>query len=421
MSDPDGLRSSGPVHGLALAAEVAAVALRELWAHRLRSLVTLTLLMLGVFALVVMGALLNGVISQVRAGFRGMCWNGALVLRPRSTRTPVEQKRFLQSTGLSLADLPRLTAPDPRVLAFLPRARKRADLRVPGGVLRVSVTGNAAAYLPAMHRRIAAGRGLTEVDQRRHNSVAVLGSFLAARVLGGADPVGREILLDGAPFRVVGVLAPLLVFNEDMWLDANGVLVPLEAFADRLDPRRGLTSMVVKLRAARDLEDVSALMLARARQAHRGIEDVEVKNLDAASVRIRAGFQHEMRGWKRVLFSLAGIVLLVGGVGVLSAMLISCADRRFEIGLRKALGASDREILGQFLLEAAVLSTLGALAGTCAGAAACAAFSSRFTCGLTLDPLWLATAWAVALALGLGFGLYPALRAMRVSPMEAMR
>jgi len=421
MSDPDGSRLPSLAHILALAAEVAAGALGELWAHRLRSLLTLTLLMLGVFALVVMGALLHGVIDQVHAGYSGMCWNGTLVLRPRTERTPADQKRFLQSPGLRLGDLPLLTAPDPRVLSFLPRAEKRADLRVPGGVLRVSVTGNAAAYLPAMHRRVAAGRGLTEVDQRQRSPVAVLGASLAARVLGGADPVGREIVLDGVPFRVVGVLAPMVPFNGEMWLDANGVLVPLETFADRLDPQRRLATVTVKLRAARDLEAVSALMLARARQAHHGIEDMEVKNLDAASVRIQAEFQQEMRGWKGVLLSLAGTVLLVGGVGVQSVMLISCADRRFEIGLRKALGASDREILGQFLLEAAVLSILGALAGTCAGVAACAVFASRFPHGLTVDPLWLVTAWAVALALGLGFGLYPALRAMRLSPIEAMR
>jgi len=111
----------------------------------------------------------------------------------------------------------------------------------------------------------------------------------------------------------------------------------------------------------------------------------------------------------------------VGGVGVLSVMLISCSDRRYEIGLRKALGASDQEILVQFLLEAAVLGALGALAGTVAGAFLCQALSGRFPYGLVVDPFGLAMAWVVALVLALGFGLYPALRAMRLSPMEAMR
>ncbi len=197
--------------------------------------------------------------------------------------------------------------------------------------------------------------------------------------------------------------------------------MPLEAYMDRLEPGHRLSSIIVKLAAARDLDEVSAMLLARARQAHHGIEDVEVKNLDAEAARNYRQFLNQMRGWKVVLLSLAGTVLLVGGVGVLSVMLISCSDRRFEIGLRKALGASDREIFGQFLLEAAVLGALGALAGTLAGALACQALSARFPYGLVVNPLGLALAWATALALALGFGLYPALRAMRLSPMEAMR
>jgi putative ABC transport system permease protein len=114
-------------------------------------------------------------------------------------------------------------------------------------------------------------------------------------------------------------------------------------------------------------------------------------------------------------------VLLVGGVGVLSVMLISFNDRRFEIGLRKALGASDGEILTQFLLEAAVLAALGALAGTLAGATLCKALGPVFPYGLVVNPFGLAVAWMVALGLALVFGLYPALRASRLSPMEAMR
>lgn len=182
-----------------------------------------------------------------------------------------------------------------------------------------------------------------------------------------------------------------------------------------------LDSVTVKLRATRDLPEVTALLLSRARQAHHGIEDLEVKNLDAEAARSYQGFLKQMRNLKFVLFSLAGTVLLVGGVGVLSVMLIASSERRFEIGLRKALGASDRLILLQFMLEAGVLGALGALGGTLAGALVCKALSPRFPYGLVVNPAGLALAWATAMALALGFGLYPALRAMRLSPMEAMR
>src|SRR5262249_24877508 len=173
--------------------------------------------------------------------------------------------------------------------------------------------------------------------------------------------------------------------------------------------------------AKRDVDEVSAAMLGRARQAHHGIEDVEVKNLDAELARASENFKSEIRGWSVVLFSLAGTVLLVGGVGVLSVMLISFSDRRYEIGLRKAMGASDQQILGQFLLEAVVLAAIGASAGAQAGKVLCNAVSDKFPWGLVVNPIGLVAAWGIALVLALAFGLYPAIRASRLAPMEAMR
>jgi len=228
-------------------------------------------------------------------------------------------------------------------------------------------------------------------------------------------------VVEGVPFRIVGVLASGQIFNEELWQDANGVLIPLETYMDRMDKDHQLTQISVKLKSKKDLDEVSAALLGRARQAHHGIEDVEVKNLDAELARASENFQREMHGWTVVLFSLAGTVLLVGGVGVLSVMLISFSDRRYEIGLRKAIGADDGQILVQFLLEAVVLAAIGASIGTLAGSALCRALSDKFPWGLVVNPYGLAAAWGIALVLAVGFGLYPAIRAARLSPMEAMR
>ena len=114
-----------------------------------------------------------------------------------------------------------------------------------------------------------------------------------------------------------------------------------------------------------------------------------------------------MHGWAVVLFSLAGTVLLVGGVGVLSVMLISFSDRRYEIGLRKAIGADDGQILVQFLLEALVLAALGATVGTLAGSALCRALSDKFPWGLVVNPYGLAAAWGIALVLAVGLRALP--------------
>ena len=157
------------------------------------------------------------------------------------------------------------------------------------------------------------------------------------------------------------------------------------------------------------MAEASAMMIGRAKQAHHGIEDIEVTDLEAESVRAWAQFMDQMRGWRVVLTSLAATVLLVGGVGVLSVMLISFSDRRYEIGLRKAMGASDGEILVQFLLEACVLAVV------------CKALSANFPYGLVVNPMGLLVAWVTCIVLAITFGMYPAVRASRLSPMEAMR
>jgi putative ABC transport system permease protein len=406
---------------LALVWEVVTGGLRELWAHKLRSMLTLTLLMLGVFALVVMTSVLDGVRDSISTGFAGMSWDGTLVLAPKAAKTSEEQKRFAMSTGLRYEDLARITAPDPRVLGYSPRASRRSVVKVAGGGQRIFVNGVTSDYAFLMNRRVSLGRGLTADDQRRHSSVAVVGATLAAKLFGGSDPVGKDMVIDGVPFHIVGVLASGQIFNEEMWQDSNGALVPLETYMDRLDTDHQLAQVTVKLRSKKDLDQVSATMVSRARQAHHGIEDTEVKDLDAELARGVAQFQDQMHGWAVVLFSLAGTVLLVGGVGVLSVMLISFSDRRYEIGLRKAIGADDGQILVQFLLEALVLAAIGASVGTLAGSATCRALSDKFPWGLVVNPYGLVAAWGIALVLAVGFGLYPAIRAARLSPMAAMR
>jgi putative ABC transport system permease protein len=414
-------RRRGVGASLNLGYEVVVGGVVELWAHKMRSLLTLSLLTLGVFALVVMTSVLDGIMDKVSAGFAGMSWDGTVELAPKSPKTSEDQKRFAMSPGLRYEDLPRLTAAYPRIVGFVPRAYKNLAVRLPGGNEKVFVNGVGADYAELMNRPIAFGRGLTADDVRRRSTVAVAGATLAAKLFGGADPVGRDLVVQGIAFRLVGVQAPGMIFNDDNYMDANGLLIPLTTYMDRIDPDHQLAKLGVKLAAKRDLDEVSALLVGRAKQAHHGIEDIEITNLDAEKARSYQNFLQQMHGWKVVLFSLAGTVLLVGGVGVLSVMLISLADRRYEIGLRKAMGATDPQIFVQFLLEALVLAALGAAAGTLAGSAVCRALADKFPFGLVVNPLGLLVAWLTALLLAVCFGLYPAIRASRLSPMEAMR
>jgi putative ABC transport system permease protein len=406
---------------LALYLEVIRGGLIELWAHKLRSTLTLTLLTLGVFALVVMTSVLDGVMDKIATGFAGMSWDGTLMIAPKSPETTEEQKRFAMSPGLRYDDLPRLTSPHPSILAFIPRAQKQTAVRVAGGTERTWVIGVTPDYAQWMNRPIGLGRGLTPDDERRRSTVAVVGATLGSKLFGGSDPVGRDITVENTRLRIVGVQAPGQIFSDENYYDANGILVPLSTYVTRFDADRKLAQISVKIRSTRSMSEVSALMLARTRQAHHGIEDVEVTDLQAEAARAYENFLNQMHGWSVVLFSLAGTVLLVGGVGVLSVMLISFSDRRYEIGLRKAMGASDHEVFVQFLLEACVLAAVGASIGTLLGGVFCKALSPKFPYGLVVNPVGLLVAWGTALLLAVVFGMYPAVRASRLSPMEAMR
>jgi len=299
----------------------------ELWAHKLRSLLTLNLLTLGVFALVVMTSLLDGVLDKVSTGFAGMSWDGTVELAPQEAKTTEDQKRFAMSPGLRYEDLPRLTAPYPAVLGFVPRAYKNLPVRIAGGTEKVFVTGVAPDYAALMNRPIGLGRGLTDDDERRRSTVAVAGATFASKLFGGGDPVGRDVVISGLSFRIVGVQAPGQIFNEDNYMDANGLLIPLTTYMDRIDPDHQLAKLGVKLRAKKDVDEVSALLLGRAKQAHHGIDDVKIVDLDAEMARSYQNFLEQIRGWKVVLFSLAGTVLLVGGVGVLSVPVPAMIDR----------------------------------------------------------------------------------------------
>ncbi len=365
--------------------------------------------MLGVFALVVMTSVLDGVMDKIAMGFSGMSWDGTVQLQPKTPTTSEEQKRFAMSPGLRYEDLPRLTAPNPKIIGFVPRAFKRSAVRITGGTERMFVTGVDHHYGRLMNRPIGLGRGLTEDDERRRSTVAVAGATLASKLFGGSDPVGRDVTIEGIPFRIVGVQAPGQIFSDENYMDANGVLIPLPTYMDRMDAQHHLAQISAKLASKNDLGEISAVMIGRARQAHHGIEDIEITDLDAEAARSWANFLDQMRGWRIVLTSLAGTVLLVGGVGVLSVMLISFSD------------ASDGEIFIQFILEALVLASLGALAGTMAGTLLCRALSDKFPYGLVVNGFGLVVAWVIALSLAAIFGLYPAIRASRLSPMEAMR
>jgi len=169
------------------------------------------------------------------------------------------------------------------------------------------------------------------------------------------------------------------------------------------------------------LGEVKAEGQASRKIPHRGAEDFRVQNIAEETLRARQRATDQIHSWSVVLSAIASISLVVGGIGLLSVMLISIGERLYEIGLRKALGATDLEIFFQFLAEAVILSLLGGLLGIAGGVAITKAVSSSFRFGLPIQLGGLAIALSTALILGVLYGIYPALKASRLEPVEALR
>jgi len=295
-----------------------------------------------------------------------------------------------------------------------------------GGVERKTrIHGITASYTVVRGRQPADGRFFTEGDERSFARVCVLGHRLKSRLFGTEDALGKTVRLAGREFRVVGVgekLGNMFVDDDDMIEEMEGIYIPLQTLRKLYTGEdQPLMFLAVKTDDVTRLGQLEAEVTATLRLAHRGVEDFRVENIAEEILRARKDVTEQLRSWKIVLGSLAGISLLVGGIGLLSVMLISIGERLYEIGLRKAIGATDAEVFLQFLLEAVVLSLLGGLLGAASGIAVTKLAGSFIPSGLPVHFGGLAFAIGISVLLGLVYGVYPALKASRLSPVDSLR
>ena len=254
--------------------------------------------------------------------------------------------------------------------------------------------------------------------------VCVIGYKLAEDAFGSDDPLGREVVVKGVRFRIVGVLRSLgtrQVNDPEMTRDNNKVYVPITTLQKHVTGTDSVHAYNFQVRDEQQMKAGEREAAALLRRGHRGIDDFRVENIGEEIVKVRSEVDKLIANWFVVLASIAGISLLVGGIGIFSVMQISISERTYEIGLRKSIGATDGEIFGQFLIESVSLSLLGGLLGTGLGFAITLLASQAFEDGLAVSPVALALAAGFAIVIGLCAGLYPALRASRLTPVDALR
>jgi putative ABC transport system permease protein len=264
---------------------------------------------------------------------------------------------------------------------------------------------------------LESGRFLSQIDDAQRRQVVILGQDLVERFFSRIDPLGQEVRIDGRRFRVVGILASqgeFLGFSQD-----NLVMIPVSTFR-KYWGRRSELALAVQARPGRSQEAIDeTTALLRRRRGLRPIDPNDFEIVTAAS--IQETMDTLITGISVVMLGIASISLLVGGIGIMNIMLVSVTERTREIGVRKAVGARRGDIVVQFLIEAVVLSGVGGLIGAALGTGLGLMVGAVTPLPASL-PLWaLVTAFSVCAGIGVVFGVYPAVKASRLDPVDALR
>lgn len=403
--------------------EHARTALRSLRAHKFRSMLTVSSITLGAFSIVLMSSLAESGLTTLARDIEEL--GGARILMIAPKKPEREKGRASSSPG-------RLTVRDRDVLfESVPYIKHRTMyaglerkdvMNAAGKPARTDFVAVDGGFFAALGLKLAKGRLINEEDDRQRARVCVVAFDLAKKLWDG-DAVGQWLTIDGERCEIVGQLAKVDHWDVDFgfeWLDF--VAMPFQAAAETRE--EVLFGAIIQLQTEHVSKNdiakrvVNAILVDR----HNGVDDFQIWDFNA----FMAQFEMIFAVMQAVVGLIAGIALVVGGIGVMNMMLVSVSERTREIGIRKALGATPEAISAQFLAEAAALSGIGGALGTALGVGAAIGVNLFIH---SLEKLWIGEisvpaviiAMSAALLIGVGFGFYPARSASRLDPVAAIR
>ena len=402
--------------------------LENLRAHKLRSLLTMLGMIFGVAAVVAMLSIGAGAQQEVMSFIEQLGVRNLIIEAREAPDNQALQKVRKLSSGLSFSDLRIIQTNLEGISAASARKRFTPSKLMPrplGGDSPL-VYGVSPAYQSILNLKVASGRFFDEAETTSAAPVAVMGEAAAAALFGADDPVGRYVKVNDQWFRVIGVAGPQLTVQSDVAgipaQDRNNIIyVPLYSSVFRLEDGQSaqkdeIDGIYLQMQTGADLPAAAALIRGVLDVAHRGAGDFTI----ISPAELLAEQRRTQRIFEMVMVAIASISLLVGGIGIMNIMLASVLERTREIGVRRAIGARQKDVVRQFLIETTIISLTGGVAGILLGVAMSQLIGVLAGWSTIVTTSSIVLAFGVSVAIGIVFGLYPAVRASRLDPVKAL-
>lgn len=392
------------------------LALREIRRNVLRSVLTILGIVIGVAAVIVMVTLGGGATAQVTQQIASLGSN-LLVVTPGKRMGPGQN---VGAAPFTLEDAEALRRDIPQLVAVAPMASKSMSVIYGNANWSTQITSSTNAYFDARNWKVKGGRLFTDSELRSGATACVIGSTVRTKLFGSQNPIGANIRLQSISCQVIGLLESK--GQSSMGSDQDDVVVmPLRAFQRRIAGNQEVNLIQVSVRdgvsTTRVQQDIERLMRER-----RHLSAADENNFNVMDMKeIATMLTSTTKVLTALLSAVAAVSLLVGGIGIMNIMLVSVTERTREIGIRLAIGAFEREVLMQFLVEAAVLSSLGGFVGILLALVSSVLLAAVLNVPFIFNAPIVAIAFAFSTATGLVFGYFPARKAAQLDPIEALR
>jgi len=392
------------------------VALRALRRNTMRSILTALGIIIGVGAVIAMVSIGNGAKAQVEAQVASLGEN-VITVFPGSFTSAGMRTGWGGASTLTIDDADAIKREVSDAIGVTPEMRDRAQVLANGLNWNTQIMGESPDYTSIRSWGLSDGAMFIDQDVRSVAKVAVIGKTVADQLFADGNAIGQTIRIRNIPFKVVGMLAAkgFNLFGQDQ---DDTVVIPYTSHMKRVARRPNINSILVQAASAgaidRVQQDITDLLMQR--RKGRG-QDFTVRN----QVEIAQAATATSKTLTLLLSAIAGVSLVVGGIGIMNIMLVSVTERTREIGIRLAVGAHGRDVLLQFLIEAVILSSLGGIIGIVLGVGFSELVSLRTGWPILVSPTSVVVAVAFSAAVGVFFGYYPARKAAQLDPIEALR